>query len=98
MINCLRADRCLNKSTSVCGDCEGYGYYEPITHYVHCNSGGALFVKEAEFFCSQGGLVEEWGGKTWIPVKATSIGDARRQASKILGVPLSHIHEGEQDA
>lgn len=65
------------------------------THYVNCNSGRALFVKEAEFFQSQGGLREDWG-KTWRPVVAKSIGDARRQAAKMFGVRLSHIHAGEE--
>lgn len=65
------------------------------THYVHCNSADALFVKEAKFFESQGGLKESWG-KAWKPVVATSIGDARRQAAKIFGVKLSWIHHGEE--
>lgn len=65
------------------------------THFVMCNSGDALFVKEATFFREQGGHKEPWG-KHWVPVIATSIGDARRQAAKIFGVPLSHIHWGEK--
>ena len=65
------------------------------THYVHCNSGEALFVKEADFFESQGGLSSEWG-KHWRPVVAGSIGDARRQAAKLFGVRLSWIHDGEE--
>jgi len=64
------------------------------THFVNCNSGNALFVKEGEFFKSQGGLKEPWG-KSWIPVIAATIGDARRQAAQIFKVPLSHIHDGE---
>lgn len=67
---------------------------EEPTHYVHCNSGHALFVKGAEFFRSQGGLTEEWG-KMWVPVVATSIGDARRKAATLFGVEISHIHHGE---
>jgi len=65
------------------------------THYVHKNSGNALFVKEAEFFKSQGGLTEEWG-QHWQPVIATSIGAARRQAAVMFNVPLSSIHAGEE--
>lgn len=61
------------------------------THYVHCNSGNALFVKEANFFESQGGITESWG-KAWVPVVAKSIEDARREASVLFNVPLSHIH------
>lgn len=64
------------------------------THYVHCNSGDALFVKEAGFFEEQGGLREEWG-RAWKPVVAYSIGHARRQAALLFNVPLSHIHAGE---
>jgi hypothetical protein len=64
------------------------------THYVVCADGGALFVKTAEFFRSQGGLSEPWG-RHWTPVNATSIGDARRQAAKMFNVPLSAIHQGE---
>lgn len=64
------------------------------THYVIKNSGNALFVKEAAFFEQQGGLDKEWG-MTWIPVIATSIGDARKIASQFYGVKLSHIHDGE---
>jgi len=36
----------------------------------------AVYVKEAEFFKSQGGLIEEWG-KRWVEVEAESIEDAR---------------------
>lgn len=68
---------------------------EKPTHYVLCNSGNALFVKEAAFFASQGGLAEPWG-RHWKPVVAKSIGDARRQAAKIFKVRLSPIHIGEK--
>jgi hypothetical protein len=61
------------------------------THYVLCNSGSALFVKEAKFFESQGGLTETWG-KAWVPVEATSIEAARKQAASLFNVQLSHIH------
>lgn len=46
-------------------------------YMVVVNSGGAVFVKELEFFRSQGGFVMEWG-QSWVPVVATSIEDARR--------------------
>lgn len=65
------------------------------THYVHCNAGNALFVKEAGFFTSQGGLTQPWG-KHWRPVVARSIDDARRKAAEIFGVELSPIHFGER--
>lgn len=65
------------------------------THYVMRNPGNALFVKDADFFESQGGLTAEWG-KSWKPVVASSIGDARRQAAQIFNVPLSPIHQDEK--
>lgn len=65
------------------------------THFVHCNGGRALFVKTAALFRSQRGLEEAWG-KAWVPVVASSIGDARRQASQIFGVPLSPLHADEE--
>lgn len=63
------------------------------THYVHYN-GATVFVKEAAFFVSQGGLQKEWG-RAWHPVTATSIGDARRKGAEMFGVKLSHIYWGE---
>lgn len=48
---------------------------ERDVYMVHVNSGGAVFVKELEFFRSQGGFREDWG-KAWRPVVATSIEDA----------------------
>lgn len=45
---------------------------------------GCVFVKELDFFRSQGGFVESWG-KAWIPVVATGIEDARRQGCKMSG-------------
>ena len=38
--------------------------------------GRTVYVKEGEFFKSQGGLTDEWG-KSWIPVQAESIEHAR---------------------
>ena len=64
------------------------------THFVHC-PGTALFVKEANFFKEEGGLIQDWG-RRWVPVKALSIGDARRQAALHFNVPMSPIHEGEE--
>lgn len=37
------------------------------------------FVKESDFFKSQGGLKEEWG-KRWFPIMAETIEDARLYA------------------
>jgi len=48
----------------------------PPTHYVVSN-GVSIFVKEANFFRSQGGLTEPWG-RRWRPVHASSIEHARQ--------------------
>ncbi len=37
---------------------------------------GSVFVKERDFFISQGGLSQAWG-KAWYPVKAASLEHAR---------------------
>jgi len=42
----------------------------------------AVYVKEAEFFKSQGGPTEEWG-KEWIEIEAESIEDAREKGKEI---------------
>ena len=52
-------------------------------YYVLKTWAGAVFVKEADFFKSQGGLKEDWG-KNWKRIKATSIEDARRIAQETL--------------
>jgi hypothetical protein len=44
-------------------------------YYISINS-WAVYVKEAEFFKSQGGKTEEWG-KGWIYVEAEGIEHAR---------------------
>ncbi|QIV65882.1 hypothetical protein Cp1R7AA1_191 [Mesorhizobium phage Cp1R7A-A1] len=72
------------KLNPCCGDrrnCDPPRQYnsEPDpTHYVHFN-GAAYFVKEADFFASQGGLVMRWGA-AWQPVIAKDIEDAREMA------------------
>lgn len=48
-------------------------------YYVHFN-GAAWFVKEAEFFESQGGLTEAWG-KGWKQIYADSIEHGRLKAA-----------------
>jgi hypothetical protein len=52
------------------------------THYVHRNPAGLIFVKEAKFFEEQGGHTAPWG-KTWRPVIAGSIEEARRMGADI---------------
>ena len=45
-------------------------------------NGEYQFVKEYDFFVSQGGLKEPWG-RNWIPMEADSIEGARLKARKI---------------
>jgi len=67
--------------------------------YVHYN-GASVFVKEAEFFKSQGGLTADWG-KAWRgPIAAESIHEARMKGYQLFGVQpseaqrrLSWLHE-----
>lgn len=46
---------------------------------VHVSVAGSVFVKELNFFKSQGGFREKWG-KAWFPIVANSIEDARSKA------------------
>lgn len=63
------------------------------THFVHYN-GATVFVKEADFFREQGGRTAAWG-RTWLPVVASSLGDARREGARIFGVRLSALYADE---
>lgn len=45
---------------------------------------GAVFVKEYEFFKSQGGLDKPWGKHWKGPIEADSIEDARRIGCETL--------------
>ncbi len=67
------------------------------THYVLFRAGvpNSPMVKEASFFKSQNGHLEEWG-RAWEPIVAESIGDARRKIADRMGVTLSHIYMGEE--
>lgn len=51
-------------------------------------------VKEGNFFRQQGGLTDDWG-KSWEPIDAKTVGDARRKFAESRGVTLSHIYWGE---
>lgn len=42
----------------------------------------ATYVKDWDFFVSEGGLKEKWG-KRWIEVEAESIEDARRKGKEM---------------
>jgi hypothetical protein len=44
---------------------------------------GAVFVKDLDFFHSQGGFRQSWG-KTWQPVIGTSVESARERACQVL--------------
>ena len=51
-------------------------------YMVNVNSiSGCVFVKELDFFRSQGGFTEDWG-INWTPIIATSIEDAREKGCK----------------
>ena len=49
-------------------------------YYISIHS-WATYVKEADFFISQGGLKEPWG-KTWKLIYANSIEDARNKGKE----------------
>lgn len=55
----------------------------PTNYYVMRNAGGAVFVKEGDFFVEQGGLEQDWG-KHWKCIEAESIEHARSLADKML--------------
>lgn len=61
-------------------------------YYVHYN-GAAVFVKEAEFFKSQGGMTAEWGNGWRGPVEAESIEDARAKGYQLFGVRRTRAQE-----
>lgn len=52
-----------------------------VTHFV-LPRGNHTMVKEANFFREQGGIKDDWG-RRWVPVRATSIEDARRQGAEM---------------
>lgn len=55
-----------------------------MKYMVMCNrASGSVFVKEKDFFISQGGDTQEWG-KTWKEVEADSIEHARELGCKIF--------------
>jgi hypothetical protein len=54
-------------------------------YMVNVNSfSGCVFVKELDFFRSQGGLEQKWG-EHWVPVVATSVEDAREKGCAFPG-------------
>jgi NTP pyrophosphatase (non-canonical NTP hydrolase) len=63
-------------------------------YMVHVGQTGAVFVKEREFFVSQGGDREPWG-RSWREVEAESIEDARRKGCEMLPGAKPHLMAGE---
>jgi hypothetical protein len=55
---------------------------ERDVYMVHVGPSGSVFVKELEFYRSQGGFKEEWG-KAWVPIVATSLDDAREKGCEL---------------
>lgn len=49
----------------------------PVTHYVHMNAGGQVFVKDADLFAAQGGHLGTWG-VAWHGINAKDLDAARR--------------------
>lgn len=54
-----------------------------MKYMVVCGPSGSVFVKDRDYFISQGGLTDVWGGD-WKPVQAKSIEDAREQGCKLF--------------
>lgn len=57
--------------------------FDGITHYAHRNAGGAVFIKTAEFFRTQGGLTMNWG-LSWIALFGCENDNHARMAAEIL--------------
>ena len=54
-----------------------------------------VYVKEGNFFRSQGGLTEEWGAH-WTGIEATSLNDARLKAHASEGTACPRWHLEDQ--
>lgn len=63
-------------------------------YYVLPRNHGSSFVKEGDFFRSQGGLKDDWG-TNWIPVRAESIETARRLADAMVDKQPVRIYNSE---
>jgi hypothetical protein len=50
-----------------------------------------VYVKEGEYFRSQGGLIQEWGSN-WIGIQAASLNDARLKAHASEGTACPRWH------
>lgn len=62
--------------------------------YVLPRDYASSFVKEGEFFRSQGGLRETWG-MNWIGVEADSIEDARKKADAMVVKKIQPIYNSD---
>lgn len=51
---------------------------------IHVSPYGATFVKEYDFFVSQGGLTQKWG-QSWKIIEAKNLDDARVRAIVMPG-------------
>jgi hypothetical protein len=63
-------------------------------YYVLPREHGSSFVKEGDFFRSQGGLKDDWG-KCWIPVCADTIEGARCLADTMVEKQSVRIYNSE---
>lgn len=61
------------------------------THFVHSN-GGAVLVKEAEFFRRSGGMTTEWG-RRWRPIKIALSNDPIRdiENARAIGQQIFNV-------
>lgn len=61
------------------------------THFILITDAG-VYVKEAEFFKSQGGLKQDWG-KNWIPVIALGEDEVGIENARKIGKDLKDRRE-----
>lgn len=55
--------------------------HERAIYMTLVNPAGVVFVKELDFFRAQGGFTQEWG-RSWIPVVARSVEEARETRAR----------------
>jgi hypothetical protein len=68
-------------------------YFVSISSFQHpfTEKKATVYVKEGEFFRSQGGLTEDWG-KHWTGIQASSLDDARLKAHASEGTACPDWH------
>lgn len=86
----------MNDPTRHFKECPDRREILPNTHGAHIvdrfdvymvlvsQASGCVFVKALDFFRSQGGFREGWG-RSWVPIVAESIEDARELGCKLPG-------------